>query len=83
MASPMGSEDEVSAPNDCLCKSSSQPGDLLTDGCIQIFEALKRKVDPKVEEERIKAANERERAYLEKNLRRLEDLVRHDHYLSF
>lgn len=32
-------------------------------------------MDPKVEDERIKAANERERAYVENNLRRLEDLV--------
>jgi hypothetical protein len=32
-------------------------------------------VDPKIQDEQTEAARERERAYLEKNLRRLEDLV--------
>ena len=42
---------------------------------IQIFERLKKGVDPKLQEEKTRLANERELAQFEKSQRRLAELV--------
>ena len=42
---------------------------------LQIFDRLKKGVDPKLQEEKTRLANERELAQFEKAQRRLEELV--------
>lgn len=75
MASPIETDNEVSRLYNSPYRKSSQFSNPLMNLWSQIFENLRRKADPKLEEERIKVANERERTYVENNLRRLEDLV--------
>ncbi len=50
---------------------------ILISFLVQIFDRLKKGVDPKLQEEKTKRANERELAQFEKAQRRLGELVYH------
>ncbi len=73
MADPLDSGDDVSATVMLIAETCSDT-DLLSS---QIFDRLKKGVDPKLQEEKTKRANERQLAQFEKAQRRLGELVYH------
>ena len=71
MADPLNSGDDVSV----TVRLSNSSKFMLNCCHLQIFDRLKKGVDPKLQEEKTRLANERELAQFEKAQRRLGELV--------